>query len=119
MKDMNIVHLDKSCFIHCLCHLELGALQQLKLLQALGMIHRPQIQSSYKKIKEQCLMLCIVLNFGLRKLPIPSSKFICWYSMHALTAGCSALCLSLFGCHEGINFAIWSLPQLKLLNGYS
>ena len=38
-----IVHLNTRCFSHCLCHLELGVLQQLKLLQGLGMVHRPQI----------------------------------------------------------------------------
>ena len=73
----SIVHLDKRCFIHCLCYLELGVLQQLKLLQWLGMLHRSQIvhesSSSHDKIKEQCLLLCIVLNVGLSKLPSPNS----------------------------------------------
>ena len=60
---------DMKVFIHCLCHLELGVPQLLKLLQVLGMIHRSKIvhksYSSHDKIKEQCNLLCIVLNFRL------------------------------------------------------
>ena len=66
MRDTSIVHLS---FINCLCHLEFGVLQQLKLLQGLGMTHRPKIvyesYSSHEKIKKQCCLLCIVLNFGV------------------------------------------------------
>ena len=43
MRDTSIVHLNRRCFKHCLCHLQLGVLQQLKLLQGLVMVHRSQI----------------------------------------------------------------------------
>ena len=44
MRDISIVDLNERCFIHCLpfFHLELGVQQELKFLQGLGMIHRPQ-----------------------------------------------------------------------------
>ena len=77
----SIVHLNKRCFNHCLCHLEFGVLQQLKLLQWLVMIHWSKIvyksYSSHDKIKEQCCLLCIVLNFWLSKLHNPSGIFLC------------------------------------------
>ena len=69
MRDTSIVHLNKGCFIHCLCHLELGVLQQLKLLQALGMVHRSQTvyesSSSHDKIKNNafCFALCLTLVY--------------------------------------------------------
>ena len=59
----------------CLCHLhELGVLQTIDVaLRAGNGIHRPTIvddsYSSHDKEKEQCLLLCIVLNFGVSKLP--------------------------------------------------
>ena len=37
---IDIAHLNKRCFNHCLGHLELGVLQQLQLLQGLGMVDR-------------------------------------------------------------------------------
>ena len=93
MRDTSIVHLNKRC-----CHLELGVLQQLKLLQWLGMVHRPQIvyecSSSHDKIKQQCCLLCTGLNFGLSKLPRPCSNFLC----------CTLVCIC--RCNS---FAIWSL----------
>ena len=69
IRDTSIVHLNTRCFNHCLYHLELGVLQQLKLLQWMGMIHRSKIvhesYSSHDMIKEQCCLLCIVFNFRL------------------------------------------------------
>ena len=37
---MDIAHLNKGCLNHCLGHLQLGVLQQLKLLRGLGMVAR-------------------------------------------------------------------------------
>ena len=54
--------------------MELGALQTVDVaLRAGNGIHRPTIvdesYSSHDKKKEQCPSLCIVLNFGVSKLP--------------------------------------------------
>ena len=82
MRDTSVVHLNTRCFINCLCHLELGILQRLKLLQGLGMTHRPKIvyepYGSHDKLKKkQCCLLCIVLNFWLSNLHNPSGIFFC------------------------------------------
>ena len=105
----SIVKLNKRCFKHCLCHLELGVLQQLKLLQGL---HRQKIvyvsYSSHDKIKEQCCLLCIVLNFGQSKLHNPSGIFLCGNPyMHALWL-CSYV-------HSLLSREIWLLFEWLLL----
>lgn len=51
----------------------------MKLLQGLGTVHKPQtMYSSHHKKNEWCLLFCLSLNFGPNKLPSPSSKFIYW-----------------------------------------
>ena len=64
MRDTSIVQLNKIYFNNCLCHLELGVPQQLKLLQGLGMVHRSQIvYESYSSHDNNvaCLVLCLTL----------------------------------------------------------
>ena len=102
------------------CHLELGLLQQLKLLQGLGMIHWPQIvyefSSLHEKLKEQCLLLCIVPNMGPSKLSSPSSIHLLYFT-HAL---CSCLQLAVM---KDISIAkilfpltsrAWSIATIKV-----
>ena len=65
MMDISIVQLNKGCFNHCLCHLKLGVLQQLKLLQGLGMFTEAKIvYESYSSQDNHavCFVLCLTLG---------------------------------------------------------
>ena len=66
-----IISCHKDAFAICM---ELGVLQTIDVaLRAGNGIHRPTIvddsYSSHDKEKEQCLLLCIVFNLGVSKLP--------------------------------------------------
>ena len=65
-----IIGCHKDAFAICM---ERGVLQTIDVaLRAGNGIHRPTIVDSYSshdKEKEQCLLLCIVLNLGVSKLP--------------------------------------------------
>ena len=85
MRDTSIVDLNKRVFIHCLCHLELGVLQQLKLLQGLGMVHRPQIfYDSYSSHKVCSMILLFVLQVTLIYSKVESGIYEHAQSLHAL-----------------------------------
>ena len=104
MRDPSIVHLNTRCFIHCLCYLELGVLQQLKLLQWLGMIHRSQIvyesSSSHHKIKNNAFCFAAGLPLVCENFPVIVE--ISLFVLHT-----HILYLSLVGCHEGIHLFKW------------
>ena len=97
--------------------MELGVLQTIDVaLRAGNGIHRPTIvdesHSSHDKEKERCLLLCIVLNLGVSKLPSQPlySKFICCTPCISFVLVYSRLsrgCL----CHLELSV----LQQLKLL----
>ena len=68
---LSIVGCHEDAFAICM---ELGVLQTIAVvLRAGNGIHRPTIvdesYSSHDKEKEQCPSLCIVLNFGVSKVP--------------------------------------------------
>ena len=68
---LSIIGCHKDAFAICM---ELGVLQTIHVaLRAGNGIHRPTIvdesYSSHDKEKEQSLLLCIVLNLGISKLP--------------------------------------------------
>ena len=77
-----------TLFINCLCHLELGVPQQLKLLQWLGMIHRSRQDKETMLFALYCAFYC---NFGLSKLHNPSA--ISFVVIHT--------CTFIAGCHDG------------------
>ena len=89
MRDISIVHLNRRCFNHCPCHLELEV--------ALRLVHRLTIvnesYSSHDKEKEQCLLLCIVLNHGVSKLP----------SYHCSNSICCTPCIGFVFVHNWLS----------------
>ena len=109
MKDTCIVHLNKRWFIHCRCHLELVVLQQLKLLQALGMVRRPQIVCVFQFTWQDKGTMLFALHwpdFGLSK-PLSFSKQNSFVVLHTCP-----LYMVTAGCHTRRDittaFAIWS-----------
>ena len=106
MRDISIVHLNRRCFNHCPCHLELEV--------ALRLVHRLTIvnesYSSHDKEKEQCLLLCIVLNHGVSKLP----------SYHCSNSICCTPCIGFVFVHNWLSqgclcylHGTWSIKQSK------
>ena len=125
IRDVNIVHSNKRCFIYCLQHLELRVLQQLKLLQALEMVHRPQIvyecSSSHDKIKNN--VFCIVSWLTLVNFPaLVANSFIvvhaCTFS-HSQLAVALCMCLPIVSCPKGIKLmplpsGTWNTAAIKV-----
>ena len=102
-RDTSIVHLNKRCFSYCRFHLEFGVLQQLMLQTSCYKgwecyIRRSRANSSWvrtftSQYKEQCLLLCIVLNLGLSKL-ISTAPEVCQHShcLHYVRLQSSIVC---------------------------
>ena len=98
MMDISIVHLNKGCFNHCLCHLELGVLQQLKLLQGLGMIHRSQIVYESYSLHDNNAVCFVTLTKKTFQSVLVAISFVV---IHTCT-----LYLFTAGCHEGYDCSL-------------
>ena len=81
MRDPSIVHLDKRWFTHCLCYLELGVLQQLKLLPS---------PSSKSICCTPCL--CVPSWLSRRDISLPSGAWSTATIKVAVRAGNGTYC---------------------------